>query len=150
MNARRIFTLIKKEFLYGSKNFIFVMALVMPVVITLVISLLVGTLFAGKPRLGIFDQGQSKLPDNMEKIDFFITKIYASEAQLVGDVERGALDMGLVLHPGFDSQLQSAQEASLDLMIWGESLLKHRDCAVVRQSRWRCGYRFGRRAVQGP
>ena len=40
MNARRIFTLVKKEFFYGSKNFIFVMALVMPVVITLAISLL--------------------------------------------------------------------------------------------------------------
>ena len=44
MNARHILTLLKKEFLYGPKNFIFIMALVMPVVITLAISLLLGTL----------------------------------------------------------------------------------------------------------
>jgi ABC-2 type transport system permease protein len=65
MNLNRIFTLVKKEFIYGSKNFIFIMALVMPVVITLVISLLVGTLFSGKPRLGIFDRGNSQLTVKM-------------------------------------------------------------------------------------
>ena len=126
MNARRIFTLVKKEFFYGSKNFIFVMALVMPVVITLVISLLVGTLFSGKPRLGILDQGTSQLPAKMGQLDYLSTEIFSSEELLISAVERGALDMGLILPAGFDSQLQKVEETSMDLMVWGESLLKHR------------------------
>ena len=67
MNISRIFTIIKKEFIYGSKNFIFIMAVVMPVIFSLVISLMVGTLFSGKPRLGIADQGSSQLSSNIAK-----------------------------------------------------------------------------------
>lgn len=131
MNARRIFTLVKKEFLYGSNNFIFVMALVMPVVITLAISLLVGTLFSGKPRLGILDHGASQLPAQMKQLDYLSTEIFSNADLLTSAVERGALDMGLVLPTGFDSQLQQLEETSMDLMIWGESLLKHRMLLAV-------------------
>lgn len=136
MNARRIFTLVKKEFFYGSKNFIFVMALVMPVVLTLAISLLLGTLFSGKPRLGIYDQGQSQLPSQMEQLEYLSTEIFTNADLLTSAVERGAQDMGLILHPDFDAQLQSTEEASLDLMVWGESLLKHRlllGVSLIRQ-----------------
>lgn len=131
MNINRIFTLLKKEFVYGSKNFIFIMALVMPVVITLVISLLVGTLFSGKPRLGIFDQGSSQLTGKMRQQDFLLTEIYSSQEQLHSDVERGALDMGLVLPLDFDAQLQAESATSMDLLVWGESLLKHRTLLAV-------------------
>ena len=125
MNINRIFTIVKKEFFYGSKNFIFIMAVVMPVTLTLVISLLVGTLFSGKPRLGIVDQGNSQLTARMEQLDYLSTEIYTSEKLLHSDVERGALDMGLVLPIDFDSQLQTEEETNMDLLVWGESLLKH-------------------------
>jgi ABC-2 type transport system permease protein len=131
MNLSRIFTLVKKEFLYGSKNFIFVMAVIMPVVITLVISLLVGTLFSGKPRLGIFDQGQSQLTVQMTQLEYLSTEVYASEALMHSDVERGALDMAMVLPANFDSQLQAEDATQMDLLIWGESLLKHRTILAV-------------------
>jgi ABC-2 type transport system permease protein len=131
MNLNRIFTLVKKEFIYGSKNFIFIMALVMPIGITLVISLLVGTLFSGKPRLGIFDQGNSQLTVKMSQQDFLLTEIYSSEEQLHSDVERGALDMGLILPVDFDTQLQAGSATSMDLLVWGESLLKHRTLLAV-------------------
>jgi ABC-2 type transport system permease protein len=131
MNLNRIFTLVRKEFVYGSKNFIFVMALVTPVLLTLVISLLVGTLFSGKPRLGIFDQGSSQLTVKMSGQDYLLTEIYSSEEQLHSDVERGALDMGLILPLDFDSQLQAGSATSMDLLIWGESLLKHRTLLAV-------------------
>lgn len=131
MNINRIFTLVKKEFLFGSKNFIFVMAVVMPVVMSLVISLLVGTLFAGKPRLGILDQGSSQLTVKMDQLDYLAAETYTSEALLRSDVERGALDMGMVLPADFDNQLQSEDATSMDLLIWGESLLKHRTILAV-------------------
>ncbi len=107
------------------------MALVMPVVITLVISLLVGTLFSGKPRLGIFDQGSSQLTVKISQQDYLLTEIYSSEDLLRSDVERGALDMGLVLPIDFDSQLQAESGTSIDLLVWGESLLKHRTLLAV-------------------
>lgn len=131
MNINRIFTIVKKEFLFGSKNFIFIMALVMPVVLTLVISLLLGTLFSGKPRLGILDQGNSQLTVNMGQQDYLATEMYTSEELLRADVERGALDMGLILPADFDSQLQAEDATSMDLLIWGESLLKHRTVLAV-------------------
>lgn len=136
MSISRIFTLVKKEFLYGSKNFIFFMAVFMPLIISLVISLLVGTLFSGKPRLGIFDQGASQLTVKMSQPDFLVTRTYTSEKQLRDDVERGALDMGLVLPADFDQVLQSGSAPSMDLFIWGESLLKHRTVlgvSLIRQ-----------------
>lgn len=131
MNINRIFTIVKKEFLFGSKNFIFIMAVVMPVVLSFVISLLVGTLFSGKPRLGIVDQGNSQLTANMDQLDYLATEIYTSEAQMRDDVAQGTLDMGIVLPAGFDRQLQSNTQATMDLFIWGESLLKHRTVLAV-------------------
>jgi ABC-2 type transport system permease protein len=131
MNLNRIFTLVKKEFLFGSKNFIFVMAVIMPVVLTLVISLLVGTLFSGKPRLGILDQGRSQLTVKLDQLDYLMTTTYTDETLLHSDVERGALDMGMVLPANFDSQLQADDATQMDLLIWGESLLKHRTILAI-------------------
>ena len=131
MNIHRIFTLLKKEFVYGSHNFIFVMAIVMPVGISLVLSLLLGTLFSGKPRLGILDQGNSQLTVQMAELDFLQTSTYASEETLRADVERGALDMALILPETFDRQLQADTVTTMDLFIWGESLLKHRTVLAV-------------------
>jgi hypothetical protein len=53
------------------------------------------------------------------------------EALLHSDVERGALDMGMVLPANFDSQLQAEDATQMDLLIWGESLLKHRTILAV-------------------
>lgn len=136
MNIHRIFTLLKKEFVYGSHNFIFVMAVVMPVSISLVLSLLLGTFFSGKPRLGILDQGNSQLTAQMAELDFILTESYTAEETLRADVERGALDMALILPENFDSQLQADAVTTMDLFIWGESLLKHRTmlaAALVRE-----------------
>jgi ABC-2 type transport system permease protein len=131
MNIHRVFTLLKKEFLFGSHNFIFVMAVVMPVGISLVLSLLLGTLFSGKPRLGILDQGNSKLTAQMAGLDFILTEAYTVEETLRADVERGALDMALILPENFDRQLQADAVTTMDLFIWGESLLKHRTVLAV-------------------
>ncbi len=126
MRFNRIAVLVSKEFLYGSKNLIFIMAVVMPVLFSLVISLMVGTIFSGKPRLGIADQGSSQLTENMAALDYLVTSRYDSSETLRADVERGALDMGVVLPANFDANLKSNAQTSLDVQMWGESLLKHR------------------------
>ena len=46
----------------------------------------------------------------MKQLDYLSTETYTSEDLLTSAVERGALDMGLVLPAGFDSQLQQVEE----------------------------------------
>ncbi|HSF80411.1 MAG TPA: ABC transporter permease [Anaerolineales bacterium] len=126
MNPRRIGTLLWKELAHGSKSFMFIFAVLVPVVVTLVVSLLLGTIFSGKPRLGIADLGASQIPELAQAIDSLVTRAYSSDNDLRSAVERGAVDMGLVLPPGFDQQLRENQPARVDAYLWGESLLKNR------------------------
>lgn len=135
MRLKRIAALVGKEFTYGSKDFIFVFAVVIPVVLSLLISLMVGTLFAGKPRLGIADLGRSQLPGRLAGLDYLVVRAYDSAETLRQEVERGALDIGLVLPPGFDAALQDSTATDLEVYLWGESLLKHRTVLGVTLTR---------------
>jgi ABC-2 type transport system permease protein len=126
MSPRRVGVLFGKEVLHGPKNFIFIFALVVPVVLSLVMSLLFGTLFSGKPRLGIADEGNSQLPRLAAGLDSLILKQYATAAELRQAVERGAVDLGIALPPGFDDQLKEGKTAQMAAYVWGQSLLKNR------------------------
>ena len=136
MNVKRIAVLVGKEFRYGSKNTIFFFAVIVPVAMSLIISLLVGTLFAGRPRLGVADLGQSRLVESLSELEYIILREYDSSGSLREDVARGALDMGIVLPANLDAELQGGATPILDLYTWGESLLKHRTTlgvTLVRQ-----------------
>ena len=126
MSLRRVFVLLGKEVLHGSKNFIFVFALVIPIVLTLIVSLLFGTLFSGKPKLGITDQGNSKLASMLVATDTLLSKKYLTDTELRQAVESGAVDLGLVIPENFDTELSGGEETQLSAYIWGESLLKNR------------------------
>lgn len=136
MNVKRIAVLVGKEFRYGSKNTIFFFAVIVPVVLSLIISLMVGTLFAGRPRLGVADLGQSRLVENLSSLEYIILREYDSADTLREDVARGALDMGIVLPANLDAEVERGDTPILDLYTWGESLLKHRTtlgATLVRQ-----------------
>ena len=136
MSGRRIAVLVGKDLFHGSRSLIVIFAVVVPLVLTLVISLLVGTLFADQPRLGVVDLGASALPGEFARLDYVHTRTYEETAALVRDVERGALDMGLVLPDGMDQALAAGQAVTLDAYVWGESLIRHRttlSVALVRQ-----------------
>jgi len=126
MKLRRIAVLVGKEYLYGSKSLIFVFALGVPLLLSLLISLMVGTIFSGKPRMGIADLGQSQLPGKIARLDYLVVKTYNSAETLKEDVARGAMDLGVVLAAGFDADLRGGAATGLDVYLWGESLLKHR------------------------
>lgn len=136
MNIKRMAVLVSKEFRYSSKNMVFFFAIIIPVVISLVISLMVGTLFAGLPRLGVADLGDSDLVENLSALDYIRLRLYQTPDALYEDVSIGALDMGIVLPPEFDSELERGAAPNLDLYTWGESLLRHRTTlggTLVRQ-----------------
>ncbi|GAI85649.1 unnamed protein product, partial [marine sediment metagenome] len=105
MSLKRVGILLGKELWQGPKNFIFVWALVMPIVISLVVSLIFGTLFDEKPKLGVMDEGSSQLVAMAEQLTSVVTKEYDSVSEIKQAVGSGAVDIGMVLPADFDGSV---------------------------------------------
>jgi ABC-2 type transport system permease protein len=118
--------LLGKELVWGPRNFLFIFAIIVPLVLSLLINLLVGTFFSGKPRLGIADAGQSALVTQARTWEGIVLREYADDTELKEAVTNGVVDMGLILPPGFDEQVRGNAAATLTIYIYGESLLKDR------------------------
>lgn len=126
MSLRRVGVLLKRELLQGPRSFIFVWAVIAPVIISLVVSVIFGSLFTGKPKLGLVDEGGSQLATIARELDSVITKDYDTVSEMRGAVEAGAVDMGIVIPAGFDSSVAAGEETEIIAYIWGESLAKDR------------------------
>ena len=126
MSLRRIGVLFVKDLRYGSRNFIFIFALVLPLVLSLAMGLLFGTLFSEKPRLGIADAGDSQLAAELLASDFLATQSFASEEALLAALDSGAVEVGLSLPAGFDADVRSGTRTDVTLYVWGQSLVRNR------------------------
>ncbi len=137
MSIRRIAILLRKELVWGPKNFLFIFALIVPLVFTLLLNLLSGTFFSGKPTLGIVG-GSTAVIAQAEANEAILVRTYAHEAALREATAAGAVDMGLLLPPDFDSRLAQNETAQVTVFVWGESLLRDRitlATAIVSLSR---------------
>lgn len=126
MSIRRIGVLLKKEFIYGSKSYFFIYALIAPIVATLLINLVFSSLFSGKPKMGVFDQGNSQIVKSLKHLESINLKVYTSEMELKDAVKTGRRDVGIVFLENFDSKIKKGELAKLTAYVWGESLLKNR------------------------
>jgi ABC-2 type transport system permease protein len=126
MNLHRVSALLAKELIQGPKNYFLIIALVMPVAATLVISLIFGTYFSGKSRLGIVDHGQSQVTRLSQENPALLVTTYSTPTELQDAVGRGAVDMGVVIPAAFDSQARAGEQVNVTFYIWGESLLQNR------------------------
>ena len=126
MSVRRIAILLGKDFKYGSKGFVFILAIVFPILISLVINLVFGTFFSQTAKLGISDQGNSRLVGLVSASDSVQTRAYDSVADLKKAVEDGAVDMGISLSGNFDEDVSIGKNMVLIAYVWGESLAKNR------------------------
>ena len=126
MNLRRIFVLYLKEIIQGPKNFIFLFALIVPVVLTLLVKVVFGTYLSGQSRLGVVDLGSSMLPQLAGENQALTVRSYPSAGALKDAVERGALDMGVVLPADFDRQVSANDLTRITVYIWGESQMQNR------------------------
>jgi len=126
MSIRRVAILLGKDFKYGSKGFVFIMAIVAPILISLVLNLVFGTFFSQTAKLGLNDQGDSRLVDLISASDSVQTSTYATADDLTRAVEAGAVDMGLTLPQGFDGEVSRGITIVLTAYVWGESLAKNR------------------------
>jgi ABC-2 type transport system permease protein len=126
MNLRRVAVLLGKELISGPRNFIFILAILAPILLTLVFSLLFGTWFSDKAKLGIADEGHSELPLLAAEIDSLIVRDYETNSELRDAVSAGEVDVGVVLPSDFDNRIAARESTELKAYIWGESLLKYR------------------------
>lgn len=126
MSIRRLGILFRKDLIYGSRNIVFVFALVLPLVLSLMMGLLFGTLFNEKPKLGLVDPESSRLSAALQASEYLIVQRYETESVLLSDLSSGAVEIGLVLPTGFDAAMQSGTVSELTLFVWGQSLIKNR------------------------
>lgn len=126
MNMRRIAILLHKELAYGSKSFLFIFAVVTPLVTSLIVSLLFGRLLAQAPRLGIAAASGSQVLAQLAGRDYLIVRPYASDPDLKKAVAGGRVDVGLVLPEDFEAQLQSGAASRVQVYVWGESQIRSR------------------------
>ena len=129
MSMRRINVLLKKEFRYGYKSYFFIYAVIAPIMATLLINLVFGPLLSGKPKMGIFDPGNSQIVNSLRQMGSISLVTYASETELRDAVKTGDRDVGVVLEKNFDNMIKMGISTELKTYIWGESLLKNRAIA---------------------
>ena len=126
MSLRRVGILLAKEFLYGSRSYIFIFSIVGPIVISVVISLALGTWLADTPKLGIVDEGDSQFIIMIQELDSIESREYDSVNDMKQAVEDGKVDMGIIVPSGFDDYITEGEPTEIKAYIWGESLAKSR------------------------
>ncbi len=131
MSLKRVGILLGKEFLHGSTGYIFIFSIVAPVIISLMVSLIFGTLFTGKPKLGVLDEGGSQLIPMIQELDTLDVREYGDTAAIRQAVERGTVDVGIALPADFDRSIAGSGEVKIKAYTWGESLAKDRSIIAV-------------------
>ena len=134
MGVMRIAVLLRKELFQGPKNFFFIGAIIMPLILSFAISLVFGTLFNDQASLGIVDEGNSQLVMMIEENSALVSTEYKNVDELTDAVRNGAVDGGLVLIPDFDEMVKQGEQVDIPLYMWGESLAKDRSIILATVS----------------
>jgi ABC-2 type transport system permease protein len=126
MNVRISARVLLKDLRLGPRSPILLWAILFPVVGTLLVQLVFGSLFAPEPRLGIVDEGGSRVAAAMAEVEGIELSLLDSEEELTQRVRDHDLDAGLVLPAGFDEQVQAGGRPPLRFFVAGESLASNR------------------------
>jgi ABC-2 type transport system permease protein len=125
MKFKNIWTLVKNEVIHSPKDVILIMAIVLPVLLTLFLNLAFGNIFSQRAKLGIIDQGRSGLVSALQREPSIVLKVYATESQLKTAAARGSIDIGFIFPSDFDIRVKSGN-VEIKAFIWGESQPKNR------------------------
>jgi len=136
MSLRRVAVLFRKDVRYGARGFIFVLAVVVPLTLSILFSLLFGSFTIDKPKFGIVDEGESQLAAALRETDYLWVQEFLTSEDLMQSLETGGVEVGLVLPAGFDAALQAGDTTEITFFVWGQSLVKNRaiiSAAVTEQ-----------------
>jgi ABC-2 type transport system permease protein len=135
MSLRRIGILFKKELLRGPRGFIFVWAVMLPIILSFVLAAVFGTLTSQTPKLGVLDldkrNGESSLVSMLESYESIKYREYTDEPSIKKAVEEGAVDMGIIIPAGLDESIENGEYVEINAYIWGESQAKNRTILTV-------------------
>ena len=126
MNIKRIITIIQKDFTGGLGKTFFIMAIAVPIIMTLLVNLIFGKFFLGKPSLAVIDSGNIEMGNKIRSLESVIIKDIESEDQLQERIESGAIDGGIVLSKDFKEKLEKSELPKVKFYIGGESLASSR------------------------
>lgn len=129
MNLRRITAMIWKDITGGAGRTFFIMAIVVPIIMTLLVDLIFGKLFVEKPTLAVIDKGNSQVVRDLKKEKSIIvkdTEDVKNEEEMKEKVESGAIDGGLILPEDFDLKLEESKIPKVTVYIGGESHASNR------------------------
>jgi len=126
MSLRRITAIMKKDVSSGMGRTFFILALVVPVLMTLIINLIFGKLFSEKPTLAVVDEGRSKIVSKIKELDSVIIEDVEDKQDLKEKVQDGAIDGGIIIPKYFDRDLNENKLPKVEVYIGGESLASNR------------------------
>ncbi len=126
MSPKRIAAIVRKDFIGGLGKVFFILAIVVPILLTLLMNLVFGRLFIEKPTLAVIDEGQSEAGAKIKNLKSVIIREVKDEEHLKERVISGAIDGGLVLPPDFDEELRQNKFPEVRIYIGGESLASNR------------------------
>ena len=126
MNMRLVAVILGKDLIRGPKNFLFIWAILAPLLISMVFSFAMGGFLSDKPSLGVLVEGSARMADYLEYSEGINLKEYTSLESLQRSVERGSLDMGVVLPTDINSRLSSNNSIEIRSFVWGSSPASNR------------------------
>jgi ABC-2 type transport system permease protein len=124
MNFKRVGILALKDLLHGSRSFLIIFVIILPLLMWLLVEMIFGG--TSVPRLGIADEGDSQIPAIAANYESIELADYASATALTQAVENGNVHAGIVLPENFDTTAD-AGSPNLTVYIWGETLAKDRN-----------------------
>ena len=129
MSVMNIIVLLVHDLRMCLKGLLVFQLFLAPLSLWLIIYLVFGQMAIGDPKIGLLENEYSILVqpfyDNAEVSRFF------GKEDMLGGLENGTLDMGIVLSPGFDTAVQSGEEGKMSIYISGASPLQRRVQAFV-------------------
>jgi len=131
MSLKRVFILLKKEFKQGSKSFIFIWAVIAPIILSFVISMLLNMFVTRTPTLGIYDKDASSVVSELKKVKAIKVVEFSSEDILISNVKDGIVDVGIVLPDDFDNAIKSGKKTLVKSYVFGESYARNRAIIVT-------------------
>jgi len=126
MRPQTVAAIMAKDVRLGSRNTIFVFAVLSPFVYTFLVSLIFGGMAKDQPKVGFLDMDESRLVPLAKDFEGWVVRMYSDEGALLNAVESGTMDGGVRLVSGFDESLAKGQSPELELKFSGRSYASHR------------------------
>lgn len=129
MSIRNIFTLLCHDLKMSLKGFLVFQLFLAPLCLWLIIYLLFGQLSSSEAKIGLLEHENSLL--TVPFSESAQVNRFSSENDMLSRLNAGKLDMGVILSPGFDENVQTGKEGEMKIYIGGSSLLQQRLQAFI-------------------